>query len=210
MNNLLDTLGNLALNYPQWTTLIIAIGIAVQGEVTTLVSLYLVVGKHITLLQFLIPALIGLFVWETLLYMLGRNIRGTRFGWKLYRRMKDNRKIQLYTYYLKNHSGKFLLAAKFIPGMNSLMLFLMGWTKTGFSKFLRIYIPATLFWLTVATTSAYAVTSGLHYLRSAKIFKDIEFIIIGIVLLLFLGEHFAKKLLQMKAPKNLPELEGEK
>src|SRR3989344_6284169 len=102
--NILDYLEQLALAYPEWTRVIIGIGIIIQGEITTLLSLYLVVGKQITLLQLLISALTGLFIGETCIYLLGRKLRKTRFGWRLYRRMKANRKIQLYTYYLKRHT----------------------------------------------------------------------------------------------------------
>ncbi len=208
-NNILDYLGTLALHNPDWTRVIIAVGIIIQGEITTLLSLYLVVGKHITLVQFLISALAGLFIGETCIYLIGRKLRTTRFGWKLYRRMKGNRKIQLYTYYLKRRTARILILAKFLPGMNALMLFLMGWTKTEFRKFLRVYVPAALLWLTVATTSAYAVTSGLHYLRQNRIFKDIEYIVLGIIILFFVGEYLIKRALNYFAPKELPALEEE-
>lgn len=209
MGNILDYLGSLALQYPEWARLIIALGIIIQGEITTLLSLYLVVGKHITLLQFLFSAIMGLFIGETCVYLLGKKLRSTRFGWKLYRRIKGNRKIQLYTYYLRYRTLRVFALAKFVPGMNLLMLLLMGWTKTEFRKFLRIYIPVALFWLTIATTSAYAVTSGLHYLRNNRIFQDIEYVIIGIILLFFVGEWAIKKALAYFAPKELPELEEE-
>ncbi len=209
MTNILDYLGALALQHPEWTSVIIGLGIIIQGEITTLLSLYLVVGKHITLLQFIISALFGLFVGETCIYLLGKKLRGTRLGWRLYRRMKGNRKIQLYIYYLRNHTIRILTLAKFLPGMNTLMILLMGWTKTEFKKFLRVYIPVALFWFTIVTTSAYAVTSGLHYLKQNKIFENVEFIIVGIIILFFIGEYSVKKIIRMWAPKELPALEEE-
>src|SRR3989344_141428 len=209
MTNFLDYLGSLALAHPEWTQLIIGIGIIIQGEVTTLLSLYLVVGKQITLFEFLISALTGLFIGETCIYLFGRKLRGTRFGWGLYRRMKGNRKIQLYTYYLKRHTIRILMVAKFLPGMNTLMILLMGWTKTEFKKFMRVYIPVALFWLTVVTFSAYAVTSGLHYLKENKIFEDIEYLVLGLIVAFFIGEYLVKKAIQWWAPKDLPALEDE-
>jgi membrane protein DedA with SNARE-associated domain len=209
MDGFLDYLGALALQHPEWTKLIIGVGIIVQGEITTLLSLYLVIGKHITLAQFLISALTGLFVGETIIYLLGRKLRHTRFGWKLYRKIRGNRKIQLYTYYIKHRTGKILIVAKFLPGMNALTLFLMGWTRTSFKKFLRVYIPVALFWLSVTSFSAYAVTSGLHYLRSSKVFENIEIIIVGIIALFFIGEWVIKKIIASRIPENIPEIEEE-
>lgn len=209
MDGLLDYLGALAISHPEWTKLIIGIGIIVQGEITTLISLYLVVGKHITLTQFLISALMGLFIGETIIYLLGRKLRNTRFGWKLYRKIRGNRKIQLYTYYIKHKTWKILIVAKFLPGMNTLTLFLMGWTRTSFKKFLRVYIPIVLFWLSVTSISAYAVTSGLHYLRSSKIFENIEIIILGIIALFFVGEWVLKKFITARIPTTIPEIDEE-
>jgi membrane protein DedA with SNARE-associated domain len=203
MNNLLEHLGLLALRNPEWTSVILGLGILIQGEITILLAIYLVIGKHISLLQFIIAGLTGLFVGELFIYTLGKTLRGTRFGWKFYRKMKTNRRVQVYTYYLKRNTARVLFVAKFLPGMNALTLLLLGWTKTKWGKFLKIYIPSALFWFGTTSVVAYFISSGLYYLRASRTFKDIEFIILGIIILFFIAEYIIKRLINSSAPKDI-------
>lgn len=203
MNNLLEHLGLLALKNPEWTSVILGLGILIQGEITILLAIYLVIGKHISLLQFIIAGLAGLFVGELFIYTLGKTLRGTRFGWKFYRKMKTNRHVQVYTYYLKQNTARVLFVAKFLPGMNALTLLLLGWTKTKWGRFLKIYIPCALFWFGTTSVIAYFISSGLYYLRASHTFKDVEFIILGIIVLFFITEYIIKRIINSSAPKDI-------
>lgn len=209
MNNLLEHLGLLALKNPEWTSLILGFGILIQGEITILLAIYLVIGKHISLLQFIIAGLTGLFVGELFIYTLGKILRDTRFGWKLYRKIKTNRRVQIYTYYLKQNTTRVLFLSKFLPGMNVLTLLLLGWTKTKWGQFLKIYIPCALFWFGTTSVVAYCISSGLYYLRASRTFKDIEFIILGLIILYFIGEYIVKRIINAEVPKDVSFSEEE-
>lgn len=206
MENLLEHLGTLALKNPEWTNFILAASMLVQGEIAILLAVYLVVSKHITFLQFLIAGLSGLFIGEFFIYSMGKMLRNTRLGWKFYRKIKANRRVQIYTYYLKQKTARVLLLSKFlpaVPGVNALTLLLLGWTKTKWGQFLKIYIPCALFWFGTMSILSYFISSGLYYLRTANIFKNIELIILLIIVLFFIVDSLAKKIVSAALPKDI-------
>lgn len=198
MGNLLDALAGLALQYPSLSHVILGVGIILQGELAILLAAYLVVNGALTWSGFIGVALGTLVVAELLLYSGGKIFRNTRLGWRWYLKMKPNRRIQHYSYYLSHHLTKLLVAARFLVGANFIILVLAGWSKTRFSQFLRSYFTALLAWFAVMVAIAYPLMSGLSYLRSERIFRRIE-IGLAVIVLLFLGAEFLfRKLLKRR------------
>lgn len=193
MGNALEYASSWILQNPSWTDLIIGGGIILQGELTILLSVYLIINESITWWQFITVALLTLIVGESMVYFFGRILRNTRFGWKYYKKIKANKKIQSYTYYLKTNMGKLLILAKFLPATNFMILGLIGWSKTKFGKFIKAYIISVVIWFGSMTAVAYFFMSGLHYLRSAKIFREVEIGIVIIFILIFFGEQILRK-----------------
>lgn len=200
MDNLLEHVGNWILQNPSWTDLILAAGIIIQGELTILLSVYLAINDNIGWDQFVIVTLGTLVIGETFVYVVGRTLRNTRFGWKLYKKNKSNRKIQAYTHYLKKNTGKLLILAKFLPATNLIILILIGWSRTKFMTFFKTYLPAVLLWFSSMTVVAYFLMSGLHYLRSTKVFRQVEIGIVVIFVLIFLGEHILRRAIGKRTP----------
>lgn len=195
MDNLFEHLGALVVAYPAWSNIIIAIATLLQGEVAILFSMYLVVSGQLSFGQFVLSAMGGLFIGELFLYFLGRTVRHTRFGWKLYYKLKPNRRIQLYTYYLKKNLKKLLIAAKFLIGTNLIILILVGWSKTKPGEFLKAYLLSLLFWFATMSTVAYFLTSGIYLLRSENVFRSIEIGIVAVLALMIGGEMLLKRFL---------------
>lgn len=195
MNNLVDTLGTLLGQHPSWGYLIVGIGILLQGELTLLLSVYLVINRFLSWNEFIATALGALFVGETLVYLIGRTLRVTRFGWRFYRRLKPNRRIQLYSYYLKKNIGKLFLIVRFLPTMNFAMLLLTGWSRVRFATFFKNYLWTVLLWFISMTGIAYFLMTGLSYLKTQRIFRNVEVGIVVILILVFLGEHFLRRAL---------------
>jgi len=199
VSNLLDILGNFALQNPAWVKIIIAGGILLQGELTTLLSTHLIVESYLSWTQFLFTAIPALIIGEMAFYAIGRMVRNTRFGWRMERKFKSNRRIQFYTRFLHSNAGRLFVIAKFIIGANFLALLLAGWTKMRFRTFFRSYLKSVAFWFTTVTAISYGITSGLHYLKSENIFQKIELIILGIIILFFIGEHIVKSFVRKAA-----------
>lgn len=205
MDNALAVLGDLVAQYPSWTKLILGGAMLLQGEVAILFAVYLAVAKTISWSDYFIATLPGLIIGETFVYFLGRFLRRTRFGWKWYHNHKESRKLQLYTYYLKQNLIKLFIVTKFIPGTNLVILTLTGWSRTGLFRFLKSYLLSVFIWFSSMTALAYGVNSGLEYLRGEHIFKQVEYGIGGLVILVFLGEYLLRKFIGKEIFKITPE-----
>jgi membrane protein DedA with SNARE-associated domain len=195
MDNLLDNFGHFISAYPTWRFFIVA-GISIlQGELAILLSLYLIKSGILSWPVFIGATLGGICFAETFLYILARAFRRSRFGWRWYYKIKNNRRLQIYTYFLKTNMTKIFIITKFIPAMNFLIIFLAGWSKTKAGQFFKAYVLSILIWFTGILAIAYPFTSGLYYLRSAKIFRETE---VGIVLLftfILILEYFLRRFL---------------
>ncbi len=201
MSNFLDIIGQYILQYPAWTHAIIGAAILIQGEIAILASMLLVVNHKLSWSEFLLVAPTTLVVGETLVYFTGRMLRNTRFGWKLYReKIKPNKSYQPYFYYLRMNLTKLLIAAKFLIGVNLLVLLLSGWTKTKFGTFLRSYLPGVTIWFTAITTLSYFLMSGLSYLRTANLFREAEYGVVIVVLAIFTMEFIFRRVVSKRLP----------
>lgn len=195
---ILDNLGDLVLQYPQWSHWIIAIAILFQGEIVVLVAVFLVVSGSLTWGGFIIPSVTSLIVGDALLYLLGRMVRNTRFGWRWYLKMKGSRRVQFYLYYVRENLNKLMIISKFLVAANVFAVLAVSWSKVGFGKFMKSQLTSVMLWFFSATAVAYFLASGFSYLRSEKVFRQVEFGIGGAMVLLLVGEHFLKKRLQRK------------
>ncbi len=193
---ILDNLGELVLQYPEWSHWIIALAILFQGEVVVLVAVFLVVGGSLTWGGFIIPAVTSLIVGDTLLYLLGRVVRNTRLGWRWYMKMKHSRRAQFYMYYVKENINKLMIISKFLVAANIFAVLAVSWSKVGFWRFMKSQLTSVMLWFFSATAIAYFLASGFSYLRTEKVFRQIEIGILITMILIFAGEHFLKKILQ--------------
>lgn len=189
MDSLLTALGQLIAQYPAWTYVIIGIGMALQGEAMIVFAMYLVAGEVLTWGQFFIATYVIVIFYEHFLYFVGKALRRTRFGWKLYRKYKARRRIQLYTYFLKKNLARLLVVAKFVPGMNFLVIALAGWSKIPIRTFTTSYIISLTLWFIGVAGVAYGIVTGLRYLM----FQNIEIGIVALIVLIFIAEFLVKK-----------------
>ena len=208
MSNLLAVVSGWIVLNPSWTDLILAAGILIQGELTILLAVFLIVSGGLTWGQFLGATLPALFIGEIFVYILGRIIRTTRFGWRFHKRKKKSRRNQFYTYHLKQNMGKLFFVGKFIPATNFIMLFLTGWTRTKFGEFLKAYTKSALFWFTSITAISYFLMSGLSLLHTERIVRDVEIGIAVVFIAIFGGEQLLKYFIQKYSYKEeIPEEE---
>lgn len=201
MESVMDSLGALIQQYPGWGHFIIGIAILIQGELGILLATFLIAQGNLGWLDYLIVAPATMLVAESIVYFLGRFMRTTRFGWKIYKnKIKPNKKYQPYFYYLRTNLTKLLISARFLVGVNFFVLFLSGWSKTKYGKFLKSYLPGLLMWFGSMTIIAYFFMSGLSYLKHEKIFKQAEYGIILLLLIFFGIEFLVKKYMKKKTP----------
>ena len=198
MGGLLDNLGALVLQYPDWSHWIIAVSILVQGEVTVLVGVFLVANHSLSWSDFLVPAIGSLIVGDIFIFLFGRLIRNTRFGWKFYRKIKHSRRTQFYFHYVRENIVKLMIISKFLVAANIFAVLAVSWSKVSFGKFIKSQFISIFLWFFSATAITYFLATGFTYLRSEKIFRQIEIGILVIIVLMFVGEHFLRKRLSRK------------
>lgn len=198
MGGLLDNLGALVLQYPEWSHWIIAVSILIQGEVTVLVGVFLVANHSLSWGDFLIPAIGSLIVGDMFIFFFGRLIRNTRFGWKFYRKIKHSRRTQFYFHYVRENINKLMIISKFLVAANIFAVLAISWSKVSFARFMKSQFISIFLWFFSATAITYFLATGFTYLRSEKIFRQIEIGILVIIVLMFIGEHFLRKRLSKK------------
>jgi len=198
MDNILQTLTAFTAEYPATTSYILGGAIILQGDLAVLFAMFLIVGGALTWGKFFSVALGTLAVGELLLYLGGRLIRNTRFGWRWYKRMKTSRRVQYYSYYITQNLTKLMVTARFLVGVNFVVLLLAGWSRTKFGSFLKSYLMGLLTWFVSISIVAYFLMSGLSYLKSEKIFRQIEIVVAVFIVLFFAGEFLMKKLLKKR------------
>jgi len=199
MDTFLNHLGQLIIEYPSWSYLFVGLAIIIQGELAVFLSMLLIANHNLQWGQYLIAAPATMFIAETFLYVASRTLRNTRFGWRFYKRIKTNRRFQSYMYYLKTNLGKMFVVSRFLVGTNFIILILAGWMRTKFGAYFKAYFPAMAMWFIGMTGVAYGLVTGLHALSGEKVFRQIELIAGGGLVIIFVGEHFLRKLIKKTA-----------
>lgn len=210
MGNLLDSVGALVLQYPTWSHLILGAATIIQGELAVFAAVYLVVQGSLSWGDYFLSTIAVLAGAEFLVYLIGRAIRTTRFGWRLSRKFKANRKVQLYTFYLKRNMKKLFVISKFLPGTNLLIILLTGWSRTKLGEYLKAYLVSIILWFGSMTALAYLLSSELHELKATKVFREAELAIAVVVVAIIAGEHFLRKAIRRAAhiEEDVDEEEG--
>lgn len=198
MDNIIHTLTGFIAEYPATSDYILGAAVILQGDLAILLAMLLIVGGALTWGHYAVLMLGTLMGGELFLYFLGRAIRNTRFGWRWYRKKKASRRVQYYSYYITQNLTKLMITARFLVGVNFLVLLLAGWSRTKFSSFLKSYLVGLLTWFVAVSAIAYSLMTGLSYLRTEKVFRKIEIAIVAVIVLFFIGEFFVKKMLRKK------------
>jgi membrane protein DedA with SNARE-associated domain len=193
MESLMDNLSQIVLTHQAWSYYIIALGTILQGEITLLVAMYLILDGSLGFGKVLLSSFLAVFITDYFLYFLGNRLRHTKFGWRFYKRIKNDRKTQLYSYYISQNLRKVIILSKFLIGTNILTLVIIGWTRVKFRKFFKAHLESLLIWLLTMIFISYSLASGAYALKAGKIFKRAEIIIFVVFVLLILGELLLKR-----------------
>ena len=198
MDNILATLAEFTTTYPAAINYILAAAVIIQSNLAILFAMLLVVGGALSWGTFFLVVLGTIVASELLLYFTGRFIRNTRFGWRWYKRMKASRRVQYYSYYIAQNLTKLMATARFLIAVNSLILLLAGWSRAKFIPFIKSYLTSLVVWFASVTTVAYFLATGLSYLESEKMFRQVEILVVAIIVLFFAGEFVMKKFVERR------------
>lgn len=173
--------------------MILGAGLLLQGELALVLAVSLIIGKHLSWMEFWATALISFISVEILVYIIGRIIRTSRFGWRLNRQLEENERMQKYKRFLHESATKLLVLSRFLVGANFIVLLLAGWSKVKFSKFFKAYFSGLLLWLIIMTGVIYGFLSGIYSIPGGNSFHKFEIGIAVVLVLLFAGEYMLKR-----------------
>lgn len=196
MNSFMDSLSQLVLAHQNWSYYIIALATILQGEITILVAIYLVLSGSLKLWLVVLSSFVSILVSDYVLYFIGWKLRNTKFGWSWYKKLKSNKKIQFYSYYISQNLNKIVVLSKFLIGANLITVLMAGWNRVKFGKFLKAHLQAVFVWFLIMIPLAYFLSGSAYALKASKVFKRAELIIAFAFLLFIIGESLFKKFLE--------------
>lgn len=171
MDKILGAVGGVLSYYPALKFVLVAAAVVIHGETGIVLFIYFAGGSRFGWLSFFLTAFAALAIAETFTYFLGYFLRGTAFGRRIEGRIKNHGKIEEY---LRRNSARLLILSKFVIYLSLGVVFLSGWTRAGYLRFLKLRLLAIFIWLTFMSLVIYGLIFVFGSLGSGAIFRRIE------------------------------------
>lgn len=189
----LNSIGDIVLEFPIISYAILAIGFVVRGELTMLLSAFLVVNSYLSFPTFMLILFVGTMVGDNLTYAIGRFFRDTRFSAYIEKKFSFTQKYQDY---FKRNFTKLIFLSKFTIGLTLVIMLSSGWSRVKFKRFFMAHLFAVTVWFIIMGSISFFLIMGLGYLQAAEVFDKIEIALLIIVLSIFGVEYFIKRLIK--------------
>ncbi len=199
MAHALESLQLLATQNYFLAYLIIFISAIFIGDIAVFPVLWLVVkgflgstGPSLFIITIFTAGISGDLLW----YSLGRLLRDTKLGSFIKNHIPRNEKIEKH---IQSRTGKWIILSKIIPWSNFPIIFMLGWFKINFKKFIKIDVMAILTWLIIFIAISYSLIAGLGGLgplKSQETFERLERLLLPGVAIFFLINYLGKKIIE--------------
>jgi len=178
------------------TYAIIFFGMFIEGEGLIIFASIFAWQGHLNWLFLALTILAGTVAGDMVWYLGGRFLRGTRFGNWLDRKYESH--TDTLDTNIREHYGRFAILSKFMYFTTHPTIFLVGWNKFPFKKFLWITLYSTAIWglgvLSIGYFFGYAI-SLIGYRQFVHRIEIFAVLLLGLVFLLGFG---LKKVLKRK------------
>lgn len=176
---------------PILTYVIIFLGMLIEGEGIILLSSIFAWQGLINWGMLGIVAITGTITGDLLWYSGGKYLRNTRFGLWL-----DKRYEKTGVWVNENVVGRYesyAIISKFMYFTTRPTIFLAGWHKFNFRKFLKITTIATVIWAFILLGVGYFFGYTVHLIGYKQILHQIEIFAVGLFVAVFVVEYLVKK-----------------
>ncbi len=194
MSAILTTLGLLASQNMFLAYFIIYIATIFLGNISAFAAFWAVFhgalgfwGVPLLIVTIFVADVSGDLLW----YSLGQALRDTRFGNFVKNHLRHHEKIERAVQ--KNGAG-WIIMSKFLYASAFPVIFLTGWAKMEFGKFIKTSLLSIAIWLPILSGLAYGLFSGLSPLRAVSIFKRFEVVLITGLVLFVVADYFIARL----------------
>ena len=196
MDNFLASLVGLTAIYPFLKYVIVGIATMIQGETGIILFVFLFSRDRFGWLVFFFVALIAIVIYEISVYSLGRALRGTKLGQKIEGRIKNHEKIEKF---LNGNGNSHIIAlSKFVAYFSLAIVFLSGWTKMKFRRFIKLRLLGAVLWLVLMLAVLYVLVSVFGLIAGEKLIKYLEEFVLVVVLLIIIFSRVVGKLIEKK------------
>ena len=171
--------------------LIIFVGMLIEGEGIILFASIFAWQGLLSWPLLALVAIAGTICGDVLWYWGGVRLQNTRFGNWLDRRYE---KTGAWIY--ENIVGRYAtyaIISKFMYFTTRPTIFLAGWHKFEFKKFLKITTFATIIWTMVILGIGYFFGYAVHVIGFKKVMHRVEFFAVALFLGIFLIEYLIKR-----------------
>lgn len=196
MNNLSASIASFATLYPFLKYIIVGLITVIQGEVGIILSIFLFSHDRFGWLVFFGVALVTVVLYEVSVYCLGRALRGTKLGQKIESKIKNHEKIEKFLN--ENGNSHIIALSKFVIYFSLAIVFLSGWTKMSFRRFIKLRLLGIVLWFIIMTTLLYALVSIFGMIAGEKLIKYLEEFVLATVLVFIILSRFVGKLIEKK------------
>lgn len=199
MAHVLESLQLLATQNYFFAYLIIFLSAIFLGNIAVFAMLWLVIKGFLGpagLPSFIITVLAAEVSADLLWYSLGRLLRDTRIGNFIKKRIPRHEKIEGHVH---DQTGKWIMLGKTLQSSNFPIIFMVGWFKINFKKFVKTAVFANIASITVLMSVSYVIIAGiggLGPLESKESFGRLERLLIPGLIIFFLLSHFVKKAIE--------------
>lgn len=188
MTPLLENLGEWILTHYSLRHLIFALGVVIQGEITILIGVYLILKNYLGWGGFILAIGIGLIVYEAFFYTIGRLLQDTERGTRLKNKILSRPRMHAF---LHNHADKFLVLSKFIVYINVGVIMLSGLMNVTLKRFVKGRLAANVLWAGSMIAGSYLILSGLTLLK----LHEVEFVMLVLLVFIFGFKHLVTKII---------------
>lgn len=179
----------LLLAYPFLVYFGTYLSIIIIGNVVSFATLWLAFQGNVQTVPFLgVVSLVLLadISGDQAWYWLGRSLRDTKTGAFLYNHIPRRAYVEKH---IQERAERWIFLSKFIPSFTFPIIFMAGWSRVPFRKFLPYSLAAIISSAATLVLLAYVFSLGLSTLQPVAFFQSFErLFLLGI--LLFLVLHF--------------------
>lgn len=197
MFGILNNLGLLAGQNIFLAYFIIYIATIFLGNISAFTSFWVVIrgsfgpwGVPLLMLTIFCANFSGDMLW----YSLGRTLHDTRLGNFVKNRLPQHDKIEKK---LHKSGGNWMIISKFLYATSFPVIFLVGWSRVAFGRFVRVSLLSIAIWIPALTGLSYGLVAGLSPLAAVSLFKHIEIVFLLSFIVFFAIDYLLTRIFKI-------------
>ncbi|MFB6212681.1 MAG: DedA family protein [Candidatus Magasanikbacteria bacterium] len=186
----LNSAGQLLIDFPVISSLFLGAIFIIRGEISTLLTVYLISQDYLGWARFIAIALVSIILGDILLYYIGKFSRNTKFSSFVEKKFDITTKLEKY---IKENTAWTLFLTKYTMGLGSVAAVLSGWSEIKFRKFFWLNSLSITVWLGVMTALSSVFINILGLFKAKSTYESVGFVLAIIVIGIFALEYSIEK-----------------